>query len=74
MTNKTNSGKSYHFYNMGDKPLAHDVLVKNTVKIPAGTTGVRIAFRQSPFTYIDPDTGKRTHLNVYLHKGQLIHA
>lgn len=43
-------------------------------KIPAGATGVYIAFRASPFTYFNKYTGKYEHLNVYKWHGKIYHA
>ena len=61
------------FYNMGDRPLAYDVCLKNKVVIPAGTTHVKIAFGQSPYTYVNED-GIRKHLNVYMYAGRYYHC
>lgn len=71
------------FYNMKTRPLAFDVCNTNgSVAIPAGTTGVKIAFSQSPLVRdmdghiyksdIVPYNGKR--LNVYLYKRHTYHG
>mgnify|MGYP003391358962 CR=1 FL=1 len=62
------------FVNMGAKPLAFDVKVGRKVVIPKGTTGVKIAFRASPITYVHPETGKTVCFNVYMYKGKCYHA
>ena len=62
------------FYNMGNRPLEYPVLINSKVLIPAGATHVKIAFRQSPFTYLNERTGKREHLNVYMWQGRYYHA
>lgn len=61
------------FYNMGKKPLIHSVYCGKKEVIPAGTTGVKIAFRQSHLTRLD-ENGKLVNLNVYIHKGNVYHA
>lgn len=68
------SGSSYRFYNMGSRALAYPVMCGRGVAIPAGTTGVRIAFGQSHLTRWDDEKQKRVPMNVYLHKGRLFHA
>ena len=45
--------------------IMYDVKRGNRVVIPAGTRGVAIAYRQGPFTYMDPFTGKQTRVNRY---------
>lgn len=44
MRKSYNSGSSYRFYNMGSRPLEFRVKSGSKVVIPAGTTGVKIAF------------------------------
>ncbi len=68
------SHSSYKFTSMGNKPLAYPVYCNNAIVIPAGATGVKIAYRQSHVTYIHPKTGQLTHMNVYLWRGRLYHA
>ena len=71
------------FFNMGNRGLAFDVNDRlGKVAIPAGTTGVKIAFGQSPLVrtaegkiYTSdsvPENGKR--LNVYLYKSHVYHG
>lgn len=67
-------GSSYHFYNMGRRPLAYPVMCGRGVAIPAGTTGVRIAFGQSHLSRWDDEKQKHVPMNVYLHRGRLFHA
>lgn len=74
MKKSYDSHSSYHFYNMGSRPLEFPVCVNKSVVIPAGTTGVKIAFGQSSLTYNDPATGKVKNMNVYLYRGKLYHA
>lgn len=62
------------FYDMGDKPLKHDVKCNTKVVIPAGTKGVQIAFRRSHLTRFDAESGKQVNLNIYLYKGRMYHA
>lgn len=62
------------FYNMGERPLERPVFVGKKLVIPVGATHVKIAFRQSPFTYINKITGKRERFNVYMWKGKYYHA
>lgn len=64
----------YRWFNMGNRPLEHDVMSGNGVLIPAGTKRVKIAFRQSHLTRIDEATGKRVKMNVYMWKNKLYHA
>lgn len=59
-------GRSYHFYNMGDKPLAYDVMCGTGVAIPAGTKNVKIAFGQSHLRRWDEKSQKYVPMNVYL--------
>lgn len=73
-TKRYSSGSSYHFYNMGNRPLAYPVRSGNKTVIEAGSKYVKIAFGQSSLMYKDPITGKSKHMNVYLHKGKLYHA
>ena len=65
--------KSYRFVNL-DRPLEYAVYCGKKLVIPAGATGVKIAFRQSHLYRLDPDTGRRIKLNVYLWRGRLYHA
>lgn len=65
---------SYRFVNMGTRPLAHDVRCNTKIVIPAGTRGVRIAFRQSHIFRWDEAEKKFVPMNVYLYKGKLYHA
>lgn len=60
------SSSSYRFYNMGSKPLAYPVMCGRGVAIPAGTTGVKIAFGQSSLRRWDEDKQKYVPMNVYL--------
>jgi len=62
------------FYNMGNKPLTYDVCCKTKVVIPAGTTNVKIAFRQSHLTRWDEDLKKMVPMNVYISGGKVYHA
>lgn len=62
------------FFNMGDRPLEHDVKCNAKVVIPAGTTGVKIAFRQSHLTRWDENLQKCVPMNVYIWKGHVYHA
>ena len=62
------------FVNMKNRPLAFDVKCGSTVVIPAGTTNVKIAFRQSHLYRIDEVTGEKIKLNVYMYRGKVYHA
>lgn len=55
----------YGWYDMGARPLKYDVKCGSKTVIPAGTTGVKIAFEQSNLTYID-DFGVEKRMNVYM--------
>lgn len=72
MPTKSN-GRSYRFYNMHSRPLAYPVMCGRGVAIPAGTTGVRIAFGQSHLRRWDEARQKFVPMNVYLWKGHLYH-
>lgn len=64
----------YKFYDMGSRPLAWPVKCGNKVVIPAGTTGVKIAFAQSRLTRVD-DNGRVVRMNVYVAPdGKVYHA
>ena len=65
---------SYKFINMKNRPLEFDVKCGNKVVIPAGSTNVRIAFRQSHMWRTDDITGEKCKMNVYLWKSRLYHA
>lgn len=65
--------KTYNWYYHA-KPLMYDVKCNNTVVLPKGTRGVKIAFGQSHLTYTDPTTGRQRHMNVYSYNGNLYHA
>ena len=67
------SSKSYHFYNMGAKPLAYPVMCGKGVAIPAGTTRVKIAFGQSHLKRWNENTQKWVPMNVYCFRGHLYH-
>ena len=56
------------------KPLQYDVKCNSKVVLPAGTTDVYIKFRGSHLTFVNPDTGKLQHMNVYMHKGKCYHG
>lgn len=75
---KSGSSKSYKFYNMGKRGLEYPVMCGKGVAIPAGTTGVRIAFGQSHLQRWDEDKQKFVPMNVYLAKVngrmKLVHA
>lgn len=62
----SSSKKSYKFYNMGKRGLEYPVMCGKGVAIPAGTTGVRIAFGQSHLQRWDEDKQKYVPMNVYL--------
>jgi len=55
-----------------EKPLEYDVLNHKSGKvlIPVGTIGVKIAYRQAPWTFIN-DRGKVQRGNVYKFNGKL---
>lgn len=64
----------YKFYDMGAKPLAFPVKCGSKTVIPAGTTGVKIAFGQSRLSRID-DYGRKVKMNVYVAPdGKVYHA
>lgn len=64
----------YKFYDMGDKPLKFDVKCKSKVVIPAGTVGVKIAYKQSHITYVN-DFGQKVRMNIYMTPdGKIYHA
>ena len=56
------------------EPLKYDVRRGRKIEIPAGATGVEIAFRQSPFKYFNEEKNRFIPLNVYRYQGRLIHA
>lgn len=62
------------FYNMGSRPLEYAVYCNSKEVIPAGATGVKIAFRQSHLTRWDDILKKRVKMNVYIWKGHVYHA
>lgn len=62
------------FYNMGIKPLVYDVKCNSKIVIPAGATGVKIAFRQSHLKRWDDVLNKFVKMNVYIYKGKVYHA
>jgi len=62
------------FYNMGNRPLEHAVYCNTKEVIPAGATGVKIAFRQSHLTRWDDVLKQRVKMNVYIWKGHVYHA
>lgn len=72
MPTKSN-GRSYHFINMHSRPLAYPVMCGRGVAIPAGTTGVRIAFGQSHLRRWDEARQKFVPMNVYCYRGRLYH-
>ena len=71
---KVKAHMSYKFVNMGTRPLAYDVRCNTKIVIPAGTRGVRIAFRQSHLFRWDEAEKVFVPMNVYLYKGKLYHA
>lgn len=56
------------------RPLEHPAIRNGKVLIPAGATGVKIAFRQSPFTFFNEKTQRRQHLDVYIWKNRMYNA
>lgn len=72
-SSKTGS-RSYRFYNMGERGLQYPVNCGTTVVIPAGATGVRIAFGQSHLRRWDEDKQRYMPMNVYCYRGRLYHA
>ena len=62
------------FFNMDKKPLEYPVYCNTKVVIPAGATGVKIAFRQSHLTRWDDALKQRVKMNVYIWKGHVYHA
>ena len=62
---------SYKFVCM-NRPLDYAVYQGKKMVIPAGATGVRIAFRQSPFKR--PSKYGDEQMNVYLYRGHVWHA
>lgn len=62
------------FYNMGNRPLEHDVCYGSKIVIPKGATGVKIAFRQSPIRAFVKKYGKVMNLNVYIWKNRMYYA
>lgn len=62
------------FYDMGEKPLQFDVIVRGKIVIPKGTKHVKIAFRQSHLTRFNEETQMTERLNVYLYRGKVYHA
>lgn len=58
--------KSYKFYNMDKRALGYPVMCGKGVAIPAGATGVRIAFGQSHLQRWDEGKQKYVPMNVYL--------
>lgn len=70
---KKSGSSSYRFYNMGKRGLEYPVMCGKGVAIPAGTTGVRIAFGQSHLQRWDENKQKFVPMNVYCWKGHLYH-
>ena len=62
------------FQNMGNRPLEYAVYCKTKEVIPAGATGVKIAFRQSHLTRWDNNLKQHVKMNVYIWKGNVYHA
>ena len=57
------------------KPLMWEVKDGNKVVLKPGARNISIAFRASPRWYIDPETGKKVHFNVYKKpNGEIIHG
>ena len=73
-SNRSKSGStSYKFYNMGERGLEYPVMCGKNVAIPAGTTGVRIAFGQSHLRRWNEKKQQFVPMNVYCFKGHLYH-
>ena len=51
-----------------------DVKCGSKVVIPAGTTGVKIAFGQSRLKRYDENSEKYVPMNVYIYKDRIYHA
>lgn len=64
---------NYSFTRMA-QPLKYPVYDKENGNIPAGATGVEIAFGQSSKTYTDDRTGKVKHQNAYRWHGKIYNA
>lgn len=62
------------FYNMKNKPLKYNVYNGKSIAIPEGSTGVKIAFKQSHLRRFDENLNKWIPMNVYIYKGKIIHA
>lgn len=72
---KETTMNEYDFKPLG-KPTKYPVWDAETSKtlIPAGATGVEIAYGQSSKTYKNKQTGKIERQNVYRWKGQIYNA
>ena len=55
-------------------PTQFDVKCGSKVVIPAGTTGVKIAFGQSHLKRYDENLEKYVPMNVYIYKDRIYHA
>ena len=56
------------------EPLKFDVKCGSKVVIPAGTSNVKIAFRQSHLKRYDDVHNRWVNMNVYIWKGSVYHA
>ena len=54
--------------------LAYPVYCGKTCVLDAGTTNVKIAFRQSHMRRFDAEKNCYVPMNVYMHKGKVYHA
>ena len=55
-------------------PTQFDVKCGSKVVIPAGTTGVKIAFGQNRLKRYDENSEKYVPMNVYIYKDRIYHA